>query len=225
MAQWHFDQLDFIILEQCGGDDFPLLTFPPPLFAEIIKTNHLRMRAAAQRPAGAASLRQEAFEVLNRIGAFSIEEWAGPKPCSEEGWLAVGNIYKSAVTMYCVSSLQGLSILPQSDELRAFCAAEGRILQGLLTDTLSTPGAGAFMLWPLVMLGMEAVNGPSDRRRFVEQRLPEMSRHVGSHAPLTALQLLKRYWASGERSWDACFDRPYAFTCQVAVDLSRLSPP
>lgn len=224
MAQWHLDHLDFI-LEQYGGGEFPFLTCPPPLFAEIIRINHLRMRAANQGQTSAVSLRQEAVEILNRIRAFSVDEWVRSKPSSAEAWLFVGNVYRAAVTIYCVSSLQSLSILPRTDRLRECCSAEGRILQGLLTGALSTAGEGAFMLWPLVVLGMEAVNGPPDMRRFVEQQLPEMSRHVGSYAPLTANQLLDRYWTSGERGWDACFDKPYALTAQIAVGLIRSSPP
>jgi hypothetical protein len=227
MAQWHLDQLDFLLEEYYGGM-FPFLMCPAALFAEIIRINHLRMRAVEQVPTTLDSLvcrRREAFDVLNRIDVFSIEEWASSKPCAEGAWLLVGDVYKAAVTIYCISSLQSLSILPPTDKLRARCATEGTTLQGLLTDALSTPGIGSFMLWPLVILGMEAVNGPLNMRRFVEQQLPEMSRHVGSYAPLTAKQVLDRYWTSGVRDWDGCFDKPYAFMTQVAVDLSQLSPP
>ncbi|OIW28760.1 C6 zinc finger domain-containing protein [Coniochaeta ligniaria NRRL 30616] len=224
MAQWHLDQVDFI-LEQYGGAIFPFLMCPPPLFAEIIKINHLRMRAVQQGLTSTACQRHGAFDILRRLNEFSTEQWARSKPCSEEAWMVVGNVYKASVTIYCISSLQALSILPRTEGLRIRSATEGKILQELLSKALSTPGIGRFMLWPLVMLGMEAGNGPTEIRRFVEQRLPEMSRHVGSYAPLTAKAVLERYWASAERDWDACFDKPYAFATQIAVDLSRISPP
>lgn len=80
-----------------------------------------------------------------------------------------------------------------------------------------------FMLWPMVLLGVEAVNGGAAMRAFVAEKLAEMSRGVGTHVPLTAKGVLESFWASGETCWDACFDRPYAFTTQIAVDTSRVS--
>lgn len=223
MAQWHLDQLDFI-LEHYGGETFPSLMRPPPLFAEIIKISYLRMRVAQERLTSSDCPQRDAFDILNRLDEFSAEQWARSKPYSKRAWILVGNVFKASVTIYCILSLQALSVLPLTDDLRTRSATEGQILQGLLNQAFSTPGIGKFMLWPLVMLGMEAVNGPAGMRRFVEQQLPEMSRHVGSYAPLTAKAVLERYWASGETAWDACFDKPYAFATQIAVDLSRISP-
>lgn len=225
MAQWHLDQADFI-LEEYGGSMFPFLTCPPALFVEIIKINHLRMRGAQLERFNRECLSQEAYGILGRIDVFSTEQWVRFKPSSsEETWRMVGNVYKAATTIYCISSLQSQLTLPRTEALRAHCSTNGEILHELLAKAMSTPGIGSFMLWPLVMLGMEAANGPADMRRFVEQRLPESSRQVGTYAPLTAKAVLDRYWASGERDWDACFDKPYAFATQIAVDMSRMSPP
>ncbi|KAB5513132.1 putative C6 finger domain protein [Coniochaeta sp. 2T2.1] len=218
-SQWHLDQLDFI-LERYGSKMFPFLTCPPPLFAEIVKVNHLRMRAVQQQ----GLVTMEAVEILHRLDQFSAEEWALSKPYSVKPWLSIGNVYKASITIYCILSLQSLSALPQSDALRLRCAAEGRNLQEFLAEAASSPGIGKFMLWPLVMLGVEAVNGPEQLQRFVQQQLPEMSRHVGSFAPLTAKSVLEKFWASGHKSWDACFDKPYAFATQIAVDMSRITP-
>ncbi|KAB5555034.1 putative C6 finger domain protein [Coniochaeta sp. 2T2.1] len=218
-SQWHLDQLDFI-LERYGSKMFPFLTCPPPLFAEIVKVNHLRMRAIQQQGLGTT----EGVEILHRLDLFSAEEWALSKPYSIKPWLSIGNVYKASITIYCILSLQSLSVLPQSDALRARCATEGRNLQWFLAEAASSPGIGRFMLWPLVMLGVEAVNGPQQLQQFVQQQLPEMSRHVGSFAPLTAKSVLEKFWASGHTSWDACFDKPYAFATQIAVDMSRITP-
>jgi len=223
MAQWHLDQLDFI-LEQYDGGIFQFCMCPAPLFADIIRINYLRIQAAQPGPSDRVCLSHEAFEIMNRVDNFSAEQWADCKPCAGEAWLIVGRAYKAAVTIYCISSLQSSAVLPMAAALRARCAAEGKILHQLL-DSLSTAGIGLFMLWPLVTLGIEAANGASDLRRFVEQRLRGMSRQMGSYAPLMAQQVLERYWTSGERNWDSCFDRPYAFATQIAVDLTGLSPP
>jgi hypothetical protein len=224
MAQWHLDELDSI-LAQYGGGIFSFLMCPPPLFAEIIRINHLRMRAVQNEQTTKAGLSDEAYGVLGRIDDFLTEQWAASKPSSHEDWQLIGNIYKAAVTIYCISSLQSLSVLPLTETLRVRCAVLGEVLRVLLGEALLSPRIKRFLLWPLIMLGMAAVNGCSAARSFVEEQLEEMSRHVGSCAPLMAKTVLERFWASGERYWDACFDRPHAFPTQIAVDLSRLSPP
>lgn len=224
MATLHHDELDFI-LERYGGGVFAFYMWPPPLFAEIIKINHLRMRTARHEPTTKVEdASQEAYGILSRIQEFCPERWAEPKPSSKEDWMLLGNTYRAAVALYCISSLQSLSVLPLDSSLRALRTTLGQHLQLLLNEALSSPRIKMFMLWPLFVLGMEAVNGGAAMRAFVEKQLPEMSRHAGTYVPLTAKGVLERFWASGGTRWDACFDRPYAFVAQIAVDLSRTFP-
>ncbi|KAF2433395.1 hypothetical protein EJ08DRAFT_707890 [Tothia fuscella] len=70
---------------------------------------------------------------------------------------------------------------------------------------------------------MAAVDGVPAMRTFVVERLSKMSRLFGTAMPLTAKELFERHWASGETRWDTCFERPYAFTMQIAVNISQLS--
>ena len=223
MTSLHFDELDSI-LEQYGCGTFPFQMCPPLLFAEIIKINYLRMRATKHELIEAERLLEEAYGSLSHIHGFSPEQWAESKPSSKGDWMLVGKIYQAAVTLYCIYSLQSLSVLPQTSSLRARCTTHGQLLQILLNEALSSPKIKRFMLWPLVLLGVVAVNGDVAMRHFVERQLLEMSCHVGTHAPLTAKDVLERFWASGETRWDACFDRPYVFATQIAVDLSRMLP-
>lgn len=74
------------------------------------------------------------------------------------------------------------------------------------------------MLWPLVLLGVEAVHRGPETRDFVVKQLPGLSHDTGSYVILTATLVLEAFWDSGETSWDACFDMPYAFTIQIVVD-------
>ncbi|KAF2471146.1 C6 zinc finger domain-containing protein [Lindgomyces ingoldianus] len=219
----HLDELDFI-LEKYGGRIFTFHLCPPPLFAEIVKINHLRTLATKREPAGVGELSQEAYEILSRIHGFSPEPWADSKPSSKEDWMLIGNVYQAAVALYCISSLQSLSVLPLSHSLRSRCTTHSQSLYVLLNEALSSPKIKRFMLWPLVLLGVEAVNGGAAMRAFVEKQLPEISRHVGTYVPLMAKGVLERFWASGEMRWDACFDKPYALTTQIAIDISRILP-
>lgn len=221
MTDSHLDELDFI-LKQFGGSISPFQMCPPTLFAEIIRINHLRMRAAQHDPMRAENLAQEAYRILDRIHGFSPEQWTESKPLSKEDWILLGNIYQAAVALYCISSLQNLSVLPLSSSLRAQCATHGQILNSHLNKALSSPRVKRFMIWPLVVLGVEAVHGGLAMRTFVQDQLLEMNRHVGTYVPVTAKGVLERFWASCETGWDSCFDRPYAFTTQIAVDMSGI---
>ncbi|KMK58398.1 C6 finger domain-containing protein, putative [Aspergillus fumigatus Z5] len=220
-SRLRLEESDFI-LENLGNGVFDFQMCPKPLFAEIIRINHLRVQAWKQSPTRPGPLAQEAYGVLNRINTFSSERWADSKPSSKEDWRIVGESYQAAVSLYCILSLQSLSVLPLNPSLRASCASCGRLLQDLLNEALSSPRIKRSVLWPLVVLGVLAVNGGAGMRAFVREHLPEMSRHIGSYVPLMAKALLEKFWASGETSWDACFDKPYTVVTQIAVDLSQL---
>jgi hypothetical protein len=221
MTTLHLEEINFI-LEKVGDGLFAFQMCPKPLFAEIIKINHLRVRASKQKPAGLENLLEEAYGILSRVHTFSSEQWSESKPSSKEDWMTVGNVYQAAVAIYCILSLQSLSVLPLTPLLRAICTTHGQLLQALLGEALSSPKIKRFLLWPLVVLGVEAVNGGPVMRAFVREQLPEMSRHIGSYVPLTAKGVLEKFWASGKMCWDACFDRPYTLATQIAVDLSQL---
>jgi hypothetical protein len=214
--------LEFL-MRQYGAAVSPFQVCPLPLFAEIIKINHLRMQATRYN-VGAKNHSQEAYEILERVHGFSPEQWAKSKSSSQEDWMLVGKVHQAAVALYCVLSLQSLSVLPSNPALRSRCITHGQLLQMLLNDGLSSPKLKRFMIWPLVLLGVEAVHGGAAMRVFVAKKLPELSRDVGTYVPLTAKRVLEQFWNSGETSWDACFDKPYAFTTQFAVDTSRLLP-
>lgn len=222
MSTQLLEEADFI-LEQFGSGVFAFLMCPKSLFAEVIKINHLRVRASKQDPAELENLAQEAYQILQRIQFFSSEQWAESKPSSKGDWILVGNLFQAAVMIYCILSLQSLSVLPLTPQLRASCTSNSQLLQILLKDALSSPRTKRFLVWPLVVLGVEAVNGSALMRNFVREQLSELSCYIGSHAPLTAKDVLERFWASGKTDWDACFDRPYMFPMQIAVDISKLS--
>lgn len=225
MTNSHPEQLKFI-LEQDGDRSFPSEMCPVPLLAEIIKINHLRVRTADCIPTCLGDLPSEAYEILDAIDTFSPQQWANSKPSSKQDWMLMGSVYQKAVAVYCISSLQSLLSLLSSlqGSLRARCATHGQVLQTLLGEALACPRIKRFMVWPLVCLGIEAAHGNASMRTFVAQKLSEMSRHVGTHVPLTAKGVLERFWASGDTRWDACFDRPYAFATQIAIDISQVFP-
>jgi len=221
MADSHIEDLDMIV-NHYGQRPFSFQMCPPSLFAEIIKINHLRMRAVEGGHTEAQCSSQEARNIIDRVRLFSPKEWSGSKPCSQEAWMLVGNIYQAAVSLYCILSLQSLSVLPSAPEMMAQCSEHGRNLWMQLEAALSSPRTRYSMIWPLVLLGVQAANDIAPMRAFVSGKLPELSYHAGSNVPMVAKAVLERFWVSGETRWDACFDRPHAFVTQLAVDMSQV---
>jgi hypothetical protein len=115
-----------------------------------------------------------------------------------------------------------------------------RDLRVFLSTGLRSRRIKRFLVWPLVLLGVCAgaglypVHGKGGEkkgeeeeeeegvREFVREGLDELSCFVGSSVPLTAKRVLDVFWRSAETGWDGCFDRPYVFTAQIAVDTSPL---
>lgn len=213
------------MIEQYGNATFGFQMCPPPLFAEIIRINDLRMRTAkAESVQTMHKLSLEACEILGRIEDYSPTQWAHSKPLSTQNWLALGAMYKSATAIYCILSFQSLVLLPLDLAFRKCCFRYSQLLETLLAEAVTTPSTKRFVLWPLIVLGVEAAHGDLSLRMFIGKQLIEMSCYLGSNVPLVAKSVLEKFWVSGETDWDACFDRPYGFATQIAVDMSRISP-
>ncbi|KAI0177539.1 fungal-specific transcription factor domain-containing protein [Pestalotiopsis sp. NC0098] len=213
-----------VLLDQYGHNVFAFQLCPPDLFGGIVHINRIRMRAAKHATAGneVDELRLEAHTILAKIDGFSSSAWAESKPASTEHWKISGDVYKRAVLIYCILSLQGLFSSPDVSVFQERCRASAQELKSLLSSGVHILSLKRFMLWPLIVLGVAGSNSDSNMRAFVSAQLPELSRFSGLYAPIIAKQVLERFWTSGDTSWDACFDRPYAFTMHTAIDVSRI---
>ncbi|RVX72688.1 hypothetical protein B0A52_04086 [Exophiala mesophila] len=214
-TEQHLEELEFILKEHGSGLS-PFQICPPHLFAEMIKINNLRMEGCQSEVS--TELSEEASSILDQIDSFSPERWAEQKPRGHQDWELMGRIYQNAVSIYCISSCQSLRILPLSERLKDKLTRHGQVLHTLLSQAVSVAKTQRLVIWPLVVLGVQAVNGGVAQRTFAAKQLQEMSRYVGTTVPLVAKGFLEKFWASGETRWDACFDRPYAFATQIAVD-------
>lgn len=247
------ESLAEIIPEYYGNSLFPVLLCPPTLFAEIIRINSLRARAAAAAAASsslpeadgapertAADLRRGAREVLERVLAFCPQEWTdsnkdqhAPSSSSsseDDGrdparlWLLLSRTYQSATALYCIASLRGLGLLPRrsndDEEVEARRVEHRDRLGSSLREALVAPELKLWLMWPLVVAGMNAgageavsddAGGQEELRGYVRRELGKMATGLGTPLPLTARGALDRFWGRGGGGWDECFDRPYAF--------------
>ncbi|KAI4932136.1 uncharacterized protein J4E92_004035 [Alternaria infectoria] len=191
---------------------FPYTLCPRELFTEILRTNQLRAKASAaiQLCDFNPNYALEAYGVLGRIEAFSVEDWARAGTfCTE--WLTVGLVYKSAVALYATLSLCPLMVLPMTPSLLENQTAYGDVLLSNLDTALKAPRMAKFMVWPLIVAGVEAMHRGEGTRNWIEAGLEDLSRTLGTSCPLKVCSVLKRYWKGGVAGWDECFDQSYVF--------------
>lgn len=192
-----------------GDGLFPVLLCPPYLFLGIIKVNHLRLHST--RAPIDESTQSAALALLEHIGAFAPETWAESNVSARDEWALLGYIYQSAVALYCILSLQSISIFQSTRLLDATRVSHHSRLLQHPQKAVVDPILKKCMTWPLVVAGMGAIDADLKTRHFVDGQLFKMSRDLGTPVPLAARAMFKRFWASGKTNWDDCFDRPYAF--------------
>jgi hypothetical protein len=114
----------------------------------------------------------------------------------------LGNVYRAAMAAYLCLSLPSLVIAHEAYSEPLFSA---------LRTALPSPRLTKFMLWPLIVAGVAAIDGGAATKYWVERSLEDMGRTVGSIGPGKAGQVLREYWRRGVEGWDSCFERPYVF--------------
>lgn len=203
-----------LVIDLYGLGIYPPFPCAQDLFLHMGNINHLRARAAdpGNTKESYKTLAAEAHSLLDQIDAFSAEEWAqSNSPEFKDAWLMVARIYHCAVTLYCISSLQSLGLLPSTAQLRTRRAELRDRLMILLAEGFASPLLKKSLLWPLIVAGFEASDGSEIERRFVAKQLQEQSREMGSSQPLVAKSVFERFWSGGKTRWDDCFDQPYSF--------------
>ncbi|EAU36806.1 predicted protein [Aspergillus terreus NIH2624] len=199
-----------LIEEMYGEGLFPALLCPPQLFIKIAEINQFRYETDRLEIIS-DDTRDAAHRLLEDIERFAPQDWSDSAPNNQEDWLVLGSVYQSAVLIYCIASLQSLSVLPSTSELNATRAAHGHSLLNLLKKALLLPQMRKCMLWPLVVAGMETGRAAAPSRQFVGHELRIMSQDLGTPIASSANTVLQRFWSSGKDTWDDCFDRPCAF--------------
>ncbi|KAK3984173.1 C6 zinc finger domain-protein [Cladorrhinum sp. PSN332] len=224
MTSSHLASIEFLT-EYYANSPTPFQLCPLSLLGEIIRINHLRMLAFRSGDSDLVLLAEEVRIVLERVKGFSPGLWAGSKSSAKTEWEVVGSAYQAAVGIYSVLAMQSLGVLPVSGEWSVECEMLARRLKEVLKAGLGSRRVNRFLLWPLVVLGVRAVDESLETKSFVGAELEKLSCDIGTCTPLAAKRILETFWArGGESGWEGCFESQggYLFTTQIAVDTSRV---
>ncbi|KAL3456267.1 fungal-specific transcription factor domain-containing protein [Aspergillus heterothallicus] len=199
-------------------------TYPAYLFAQIMQINHLRAMAT-KYGVPPQDLNEQACKILRGLHSFSVEQWVQQSKAScQEDYILLGHTYRSSVLLYCISSLKSVSVLSSTSSLDSMASQETQTLFNLLKQSLKNPRIKMFMVWPLMVLGVEAVHGKiHEKRDFVRRWTENMCTFTGSYSLFHLREVLEKFWASGKTVWDACFDRPYLFTSVTNMNLAKMA--
>ncbi|RHZ46226.1 uncharacterized protein CDV56_104462 [Aspergillus thermomutatus] len=213
-----------VVFQMYGDGFFPLLLCPPALLANIIQINHLRLQAFSHP---STEHKGKALALLDRITAFSAEQWAISCAAPEQG-IILGHVYRSAVILYCILSLQSLSVLPRMAQLNRMRVAHTKELFSYLKEACEAPGMGKCMLWPLVVAGVCA-QGDLAMRQFVDRQLSAMGTDIGTPLPLLATVVFRNFWetplaASQIYSFSPASNVVYSVTVPASTVSSNSGP-
>lgn len=216
----YFDGIDDVFRNSFGENTaYP---WPKPLFSEIMQINRLRAEAHRSVQSCTASSLEWEVGILRRIRAFSPLAWGNAKASAQATWTLLADVYRDAVTLYCLLSTRHLEHPLQANANTEIRIEMAELLRKNLQEALALPPIQRFVLWPLIVLGVEAAVSSSALRFFVAGELRKMACFTGTHAPLAVLDVLRAAWKSRRKSWDCCFDQSYIFSTHMAIDVSGL---
>lgn len=183
----------------------PNFVWPASLLLCMVHISHLRYGDPDEPPLFTPA------ELLEQISLFSATEWAHSIGDGSEELQSLGLIYQSAVVLYCILSLQSASILRENAGLDAGRIRHYERLLPLLRTACLSPQLRMLILWPFCVAGVAAVRGSDADRQFISERLWHMNKTIGHAMPGILRDMLHKFWLSGNKAWDGCFERQYCF--------------
>ncbi|PVI05383.1 hypothetical protein DM02DRAFT_516773 [Periconia macrospinosa] len=199
-------------IETMYNEIFPYCLTPPDLFKEIVRIHYLRHEAslALQTGKDTTDILASAHEILARICEFSAKDWAQPGP-NYDDWLTIGEVYRSAVAVYCIMAFQALDIFPKSAEMDAELSVYADSLLVRLEVAVKVPRLQKYLAFGLLVAGVEAGYRSEAVRAWIERALLDLSIKAGAYCPLRMSTTLRKYWDRGEIGWEACFTTAEGF--------------
>lgn len=192
--------------QDCQIWDYPAFLCPRVPFLLIIQVNYLRLRQA-----NGHDVHADAEAVLHEICDFSAYSWTiATRRGHFSIWLAISQIYKLSVKVYALSTI----CRPDPSTSAAAVDPTGQIAEGraeilrLMQELPHSILTRYCLVWSAVVAGVYAT---AEEQQTVRSILTDISKSCGMVSPLLAIKVLEAFWRSNDQSWDACFDKPYAF--------------
>lgn len=194
---------------------------PSPLFALIIRINHLRAQSLQTAPNDRHTCALSLLHQIQSCGA-TLETWALAAAIETDsndfgGWYGVARVFQCAVMIYCVSSLLYDATPPPPDTAppdsssvrETFLADTRKTLLHLLGEMKTRPQLRKMLLWPVFVAGIGAQR--EAERVFVDEELGWISSAAGTAGGLVARGFLReKVWRMGRNpgkgGWDGVFE-------------------
>lgn len=190
---------------------YPTVLIPHPLMINLIQINYLRYQVATS----AVSFEEgviRAKALAKEVGDFQPAVWVPKHLPRQDLWLLIAHIFHSSVVLFCISSFQSQSLLPERSRLvRAAKTTHLDQLYAFLPQAMDSRQVLPSMSWPLIVAGMHADGNYAIHRSWLNASLVRISTTLGVALPIAATTVLDKYWASDTEGWDECFDKPYVF--------------
>lgn len=197
--------------------------FPVDLVVIVRHITEVRVQATSQTKSISA-LQHRMQHLFQEINAFDPVSWAEEVEFfSGDVTPAIGQIFQISTRLHAIVALPVSIVSPPLVSLLPSVAnASGlgnvcdsvRISQRTkllerLRDTWPSIHDKANMSWPLLVAGVASADGPAEDQEFVARCLDELWRDpLVDIAPLLGLEKMRRFWRSGNRGWEDCFDEP-----------------
>ncbi|KAK5989427.1 Phomenoic acid biosynthesis cluster-specific transcriptional regulator-like protein [Cladobotryum mycophilum] len=186
---------------------YPSFPYPIDLFLAVVRINRIRQQMGSI--IFSAEFQSEIDVVLDQIEEFNPEAWIERYNLPDSSKLAMAaDIFQSSVALYGMLSLLPLNNLPPTrSELLSL--HHNRLLQRIDLAMQTLEGTDV-LIWPLIVAGV-ASQSP-ELQSTVSKHLSTIEKeplHIRSAGG--AIDVLNVFWASGNTSWDDCFDRSYFF--------------
>lgn len=147
--------------------------------------------------------------MLDEIDKFWPEDWASTKPDQYGNWLLLGRIYQSAVTLYATTVLPAVYVDTRFSTIIEH-HHQRRVFELLDVASMSTVSMFS-IVWPVMVVVAVVYGDAGSRRRVVRSCLSSLAREGKYYLPHRAQEVLKKFWLSGKKQWDDCFDKPHMF--------------
>ncbi|CEJ95162.1 hypothetical protein VHEMI10659 [[Torrubiella] hemipterigena] len=197
------------ILSVVSSNCHPGLPCPSTLLQEILAVTELRQRIAAATITG-RSLDAEIMAVFRRIEAFVPETWTESYPIPDVlETRRLAQIFKESVALYALATLP-TDTLPTMMPLQLLIDKKRDNLCTLIDSIWANRKCRVSLNWPLAVVGYAMATGSAVQQRRICTFLDNIAMDPLINHSLMIKERLVRFWASGKKAWDECWQDGFA---------------